>query len=81
MTCFPCNGNCNQGRDCHITLKEDFVADITKCKGYNCPQKETCWRYRAPRNEFWQSWFSENPWNGVKCLEYWEMKKVQNDCK
>jgi hypothetical protein len=55
------------------------MSDITKCTGFNCPQKETCWRYRAPANEFCQSYFSETPWDGTKCFEYWEMKEITNN--
>lgn len=24
------------------------MTDITKCGGYGCPMKESCWRYIAP---------------------------------
>jgi hypothetical protein len=53
------------------------VSDITKCKGGECPFKETCWRYKAPGNDFYQSYFSTVPFETktYSCGEYWEMIK------
>lgn len=39
------------------------MADITKCTGKNCPLKETCYRFRSPANDMWQSYFVENPYS------------------
>ena len=47
------------------------MADITMCKGTNCPQKETCYRFTAKRNEYRQAYFSEPPIKEGKCEMYW----------
>jgi len=51
------------------------MSDISKCTGVGCPLKETCWRYKAPANEFWQSYLTEVPYNHNvnACEEYWKM--------
>ena len=45
--------------------------DITLCLGTNCPQKETCYRFTAKPNEYWQSYFSVPPIKDGKCEYYW----------
>jgi hypothetical protein len=45
--------------------------DITLCVGTNCPQKETCYRFTAKPNEYWQSYFSVPPIKDGKCEYYW----------
>ena len=47
------------------------MADITMCKGTNCPQKETCYRFTAKPNEYRQAYFSEPPIKEGKCEMYW----------
>ena len=47
------------------------MADITMCLGTNCPQKETCYRFTAKRNEYRQSYFIEPPFKEGKCEMYW----------
>ena len=47
------------------------MADITMCKGTNCPQKETCYRFTAKPNEYRQSYFMEAPIKYGKCEMYW----------
>ncbi len=51
------------------------MADISKCVGTGCPKKETCYRYRAPSNDFWQAYLTEVPYNHVTehCEHYWQM--------
>jgi hypothetical protein len=44
------------------------------CKGTGCPFKDKCWRYLAPHNPMWQSFFSEVPFKKDKCEYYWEKK-------
>jgi hypothetical protein len=50
------------------------MADITMCEGTECPLKESCYRYRATPNEYWQAYFTEVPYNREKqeCEHYWE---------
>jgi len=43
------------------------------CKGAKCPIKDTCFRYKATPNEFYQSWFINPPIENNKCSQFWEM--------
>ena len=52
------------------------MADITMCTNITCPLRESCYRFKANRNELWQSvakfeWYVEN---GMfpKCQMYWK---------
>ena len=47
------------------------MADITMCKGTNCPLKKSCYRYTANKNEILQSYFIEPPIKDGKCEMYW----------
>lgn len=51
------------------------MADITKCKGTNCPIKESCYRYTAKEDEFYQAYFVESPFTiedgKFHCEMYW----------
>lgn len=47
------------------------MADITKCTGKGCPDKETCYRFTAPVSDFHQSWFCECPLKDGECEMYW----------
>ena len=50
------------------------MADITKCKGTDCPVKEVCYRYTAPEGMM-QAYFTEVPGklenNKFSCNMYW----------
>lgn len=50
------------------------MTDIAKCKGGDCPLKETCYRYIAPADEYAQSYFVDPPYDKEKeeCEYYWE---------
>jgi hypothetical protein len=50
--------------------------DITMCKGTNCPQKETCYRFTATPNEYRQSYFTEAPIKEGKCEMYWGENQI-----
>ena len=39
------------------------MSDVTKCNPINCPLKENCYRFTAPSNDMWQSYFTESPYN------------------
>jgi hypothetical protein len=60
------------------------MADITKCKGINCPVRDNCYRYTARDSEFYQSWFVDDNVgklvdNNFSCDEYWEVKESTNN--
>lgn len=52
------------------------MADITKCKGTNCPIKDSCFRYVEKESEN-QSWFATPPirkkGNVYECDFYWSV--------
>lgn len=39
------------------------MADIAMCKGIECPIRETCYRFTAPRARPWQSELSTTPFD------------------
>jgi len=66
------------------------MTDITKCKGeleitgaragiVQCPHKDRCYRFTAPEDPHWQSWFSIFPGefktdyasDSFICEQYW----------
>ena len=49
------------------------MADITKCKGTDCPLKETCCRFLA-MEVLRQPYFTEVPFKDGKCKYYWNIK-------
>lgn len=50
------------------------MSDITMCNGKDCPLKESCYRYTAPKSLIWQSYFQVTPYNHKEeeCEYYWE---------
>ena len=50
--------------------------DGTKCEGTNCPLKEKCYRYTAKANKYYQSYFTEIPYDfkTKKCEYLWKRK-------
>ena len=58
------------------------MADITKCKGTNCPRKEDCYRFTAKDTmvggESYQSYFVEVPLDKKgNCDEFWGSPKYR----
>lgn len=55
------------------------MADISKCSGDGCKDKERCYRYTAP-DGFWQSYFKTPPidHNG-ECGYFWRDHKADNN--
>lgn len=47
------------------------MADITMCKGTNCPVSTKCRRYMTKENPYRQSYFTESPIKDGKCDYYW----------
>ncbi len=37
------------------------MADLTMCRGEDCPDKEKCYRFTAPINEYRQEVFTDTP--------------------
>lgn len=58
-------------------------SDITKCEGYDCPLKETCYRYTVTPNEFRQSYFMTNPYNkqNLTCEFYYGRQEIKTKGK
>lgn len=52
------------------------MADISKCSGEGCNQKEKCYRFTAKPNEYYQSWMSSPAPDPLpkkwKCPEFWD---------
>lgn len=50
------------------------MPDITMCMGHECPIKETCYRYTAIPSKYWQSYFTETPYDHLTedCDYFWE---------
>jgi hypothetical protein len=44
-----------------ITKLFIMAADISMCPGTDCPVKEKCYRFTAPKSEYGQSYFFEAP--------------------
>jgi hypothetical protein len=55
------------------------LSDISKCRGNKCKVKDTCWRYKAPANPHYQSYFNPIVLLG-KCNEYWKIEDNPNHC-
>lgn len=51
------------------------MTDISKCKNEECPLKENCWRFKAPRNLMYQSYADFEPDKEGKCDAYWPIDK------
>ncbi|MEN9487999.1 MAG: hypothetical protein RL494_264 [Bacteroidota bacterium] len=50
------------------------MSDITMCSGRDCPLKEKCYRYTAPKSKYMQSYFTIPPIKGDECDMYWGEK-------
>ncbi len=61
------------------------MADLTMCEGDGCPDKLrlSCYRHLAPANDFWQSRFTETPYNHTsgKCSYYEPHEILEKDLK
>lgn len=55
------------------------MADICMCSGGDCPMKDKCYRYTAPKSEYWQSMFTTPPINEMgECEYFWDNKEYKN---
>lgn len=57
------------------------MPDITMCPGKDCPKRESCYRFTAKPDIYWQSYFMEPPIKDKQeCDMYWDNKgRVKND--
>ena len=46
------------------------MPDITKCDGYGCPLKETCYRFMVVDSAYRQSYFMEPPIENEQCAYF-----------
>jgi hypothetical protein len=42
------------------------MADISMCDGAQCPIKQECYRYTAPKNEYRQAFFTYVPYDHAR---------------
>jgi hypothetical protein len=58
------------------------MADIEMCGGEGCRRRERCYRFTAPKNKEWQSFFVRPPLkkNG-KCDYFWPNKNRRKEKK
>ena len=55
------------------------MPDIALCPDETCPKKETCYRFFAKPDKYWQSYFTKSPRVGDKCEHYWEEKPLKRN--
>lgn len=61
--------------------------DITMCLGkignFICPLRKKCYRFTTKRDEYYQSFFTETPYNKEKkeCKYFWNNKNNKNNKK
>ena len=48
------------------------MADITMCSGVGCELKEDCYRFKATKCEFMQTYFTNPPIENNECSYFWE---------
>jgi len=48
------------------------MPDICMCTDSECPQKDTCHRFKVKPHKYMQSYFVESPREEEKCEYYWE---------
>jgi hypothetical protein len=55
------------------------MADISMCRGTNCPQKQTCYRYRAQSGGDSQTIasFDTQRVDGTNCQFFWPIEKAE----
>ena len=53
------------------------MADISMCRGEGCPLKESCYRHKAKKSEYWQTYFVEVPYENGECKYYWKLEPLK----
>ena len=54
------------------------MADISMCTNHECSLKDTCYRYLAKPNKYWQSYIKAEPVDN-ECEFYWKYNKKKED--
>lgn len=55
------------------------MPEITMCNGGDCPLKETCYRFKAMKKVYGQTYFLSQPQKNGECGYYWKVdNKVQS---
>jgi len=54
------------------------MADLQMCSGKDCPFKEVCYRYTAPKSEHRQAYFTNPPIKNGDCDYFWSNKKTKS---
>jgi hypothetical protein len=56
------------------------MADISKCLGTGCDKKESCYRFTAPSNPYWQSVtpYYKQLEEGGECDSFWDNSGRKN---
>ena len=51
-----------------------MIMNIEKCRGVNCPIRDQCFRYVAPKDSGYQDW-GNFVYDDVleKCVDFWEI--------
>ena len=58
------------------------MADITMCPGVDCKNKETCYRYKAAVNPYYQSYSNfQDTKKGDICEHYYKIEEVKKTAK
>ena len=55
-----------------MPIKTNKMADISKCEGRGCGVKETCYRFKAEPNKYWQSYIKPDTQESG-CEYYWNI--------
>lgn len=60
----------------------NLVADISMCQNKKCKDKDTCYRFNAVPEKYYQSYMLiEGTKDKNKCEYYWKMKGVKGNEK
>jgi hypothetical protein len=54
-----------------------YMADITMCSGKKCPKKKSCYRFTAPKNDLYQSYFVNPPIEKGSCEYFWDNEETK----
>jgi hypothetical protein len=55
------------------------MTDISKCKGDGCPIRNNCYRYTAPAEPRWQSFFIDAPYDHDLKLCGYQIRRSENN--